>query len=74
MNRIKESLSDTFKFKIIYFRLVENKKFIEDPSLKDIQEDLEKVLKFRHKKKKKIKKKIFKLFFQFLKKLFFTKI
>ena len=53
MNRIKESLSDTFKFKIIYFSPGREQEVIEDPSLKDIQEDLEKVLKFRHKKKKK---------------------
>ena len=52
MNRIKESLSGLFKFKIIYFSPGRDQKIIEDPSLKNIQEDLDKVLKYRHKKKK----------------------
>ena len=35
MNRIKESLSDIFKFKIIYFSPGREQEVIEDPSLKD---------------------------------------
>ena len=53
MNRLKESLSDIFKFKIIYISPGRDQKFIEDPSLKIIQEDLEEILKYRHKKKSK---------------------
>ena len=53
MNRIKESLSDIYKFKIIYISPGRDQEFIEDPSLKIIQEDLVNILKYRQKKRKK---------------------
>ena len=70
MNRIKESLSDIFKFKIIYISPGRDQKFIEDPSLKMIQDDVEEILKYRQRTKRKKQTIIDKL----LKKIYIYKI
>ena len=53
MNRIQELLSNKFIFKTIYISPGLEQKKIINPTFKEINDDLEEVLKYRRKKKKK---------------------